>query len=128
MITITEEMRVKAVIDPVDGRKGIDGLSQVCRAVLKTDPMSGTIFVFRNRSARTIRLLMFDGQGFWLAMKRLSRGKFLHWPRSSTDEAGAWLLAHQFRALIWGGDPATGWVAPLWRPVTVTGAGELRPS
>jgi len=71
MISITPQMRVKAVIDPVDGRKGIDGLSQVCRAVLKTDPRSGTIFLFRNRNARTIRLLMYDGQGFWLAMNYL---------------------------------------------------------
>jgi transposase len=126
MISITPEMRVKAVLDPVDGRKGIDGLSQVCRAVLKTDPRSGTIFLFRNRSAKTIRLLMFDGSGFWLAMKRLSQGTFRHWPSSPTDEAGAWLCAHEFRALIFGGNPATGWIPPMWRPVPL--AGELRPS
>jgi len=126
MISITPQMRVKAVIDPVDGRKGIDGLSQVCRAVLKTDPRSGTIFLFRNRNARTIRLLMYDGQGFWLAMKRLSQGTFRHWPTSPTDGTGAWLCAQQFRALIWGGNPATGWVAPLWQPVPL--GEELRPS
>jgi transposase len=117
MISITPEMRVKAVVDPVDGRKGIDGLSQVCRAVLKTDPRSGTIFLFRNHNAKTIRLLMYDGQGFWLAMKRLSQGTFRHWPTSPTDEAGAWLCAHEFRALLWGGNPTTGWIAPMWRPV-----------
>ncbi len=126
MIAITPQMRVMVAIDPVDGRKGIDGLSQVCRSVLKMSPMSGTIFAFRNRSAKSIRLLMYDGQGFWLAVKRLSKNKFSHWPRSPTDEAGAWLLAHQFRALIFGGDPATGWVAPMWRPIPLEG--ELRPS
>src|SRR5690606_5523074 len=97
MIEITPHSRVLAAIDPVDGRKGIDGLAQVCRSVLKSNPMSGTIFAFRNRNARTLRLLMYDGQGFWLAMKRLSRGRFVHWPRSATDAAGATLLAHQFR-------------------------------
>jgi transposase len=126
MITITPEMRVKAVLDPVDGRKGIDGLSQVCRAVLKTDPRSGTIFLFRNRSAKTIRLLMFDGSGFWLAMKRLSQGTFRHWPSSPADEAGAWLCAHEFRALIFGGNPSTGWIPPMWRPVPFEG--EPRPN
>src|SRR5688572_2596776 len=126
MISITEEMRVKAVIDQVDGRKGIDGLSQVCRAVRKTDPRSGTIFLFRNRSAKTIRLLMYDGRGFWLAMYRLSQGTFRHWPASPTDEAGAWLCAQEFRALLFGGDPATGWAPPVWQRVTLDG--QLRPS
>jgi transposase len=126
MIEITPHTRVLAAIDSVDGRKGIDGLSQVCRSVLKSNPMSGTIFAFRNRNRRAIKLLMYDGQGFWLAMKRLSQGKFLHWPSSPTDEAGAMLLAHQFRALLFGGDHTTGWVAPMWRRVPLES--ELRAS
>ena len=65
MIQITPQMRVLVAIEPVDFRRGIDGLSQVCRAVLSVDPLSGTVFVFRSRSAKAMRrTTIFDGAVF----------------------------------------------------------------
>ena len=52
MIQITPQMRVLVAIEPVDFRRGIDGLSQVCRAVLSESPLDGTMFVFRSRSGQ----------------------------------------------------------------------------
>ena len=49
MIQLTPQMRLLVALKPVDFRRGIDGLSQVCREVLAADPFSGTVFVFRNR-------------------------------------------------------------------------------
>ena len=49
LIQITPQMRVLVAIEPVDFRKGIDGLARLCRDQLKSDPYSGTVFVFRNR-------------------------------------------------------------------------------
>ena len=72
MIQITAQMRVLAAIEPVDGRKGIDSLAQLCQDKLAEDPFSGCVFVFRSRSGTAIRLLSYDGQGYWLAQKRLS--------------------------------------------------------
>ena len=118
MIQITPQMRVLVAIDPVDFRRGIDGLSQVCRAVLSEDPMTGTMFVFRSRAAKSIKLLVYDGQGFWLATKRLSQGKFRYWP-ASPEGATAPLLAHEFHTLIWGGNPSLAEAAPLWRRVSL---------
>lgn len=67
MIQITPQMRVLVAVEPADFRKGIDGLAQLCRAALKNDPFSGTVFVFRNRRRTAIKVLIFDGQGFsWL--------------------------------------------------------------
>ena len=83
MIQITPQMRVLVAVEPVDFRRGIDGLSQVCRAALSADPMDGTMFVFRSRSAKSLKLLVYDGQGFWLAQKRLSQGCFRHWPTAA---------------------------------------------
>ena len=60
MIQITPQMRVLVAIEPVDFRRGIDGLSQVCRAVLSESPLDGTMFVFRSRSAKAIKLLVYD--------------------------------------------------------------------
>ena len=83
MIQITAQMRVLVAIEPVDGRKGIDALAQLCQEKLAEDPFSGCVFVFRSRSGAAIRLLSYDGQGYWLAQKRLSKGRFVWWPESS---------------------------------------------
>ena len=76
MIHITAQMRVLVAIEPVDGRKGIDSLVRVCQGQLCEDPMTGCVFVFRSRRGTSIRLLSYDGQGYWLAQKRLSKGRF----------------------------------------------------
>ena len=80
MIQITPHLRILVAVDAVDGRKGIDSLAQLCREKLNSDPFSGCLFIFRNRSARAIRILAYDGQGFWLSTKRLSKGRFRWWP------------------------------------------------
>ena len=54
-------------IEPVDGRKGIDSLPRLCQEKLAEDPFSGGVFVFRSRRETSIRLLIYDGQGYWLA-------------------------------------------------------------
>ena len=129
MIQITPQMRLLVAIDPVDFRCGIDGLGQVCRAVLSEDPMTGTMFVFRSRAAKSIKLLCYDGQGFWLCQKRLSAGKFRHWPaaQDGANPATRLLLAHEFHALIWGGNPSLAHAAPMWRRIPVDPPG-ARPS
>ncbi|MGH8291669.1 MAG: IS66 family insertion sequence element accessory protein TnpB [Steroidobacteraceae bacterium] len=126
MIQITPQMRVLVAIEPVDFRRGIDGLSQVCRAVLSADPLSGTVFVFRSRSAKAIKLLVYDGQGFWLAQKRMSAGRFRHWP-TATDAVSRRLAAHEFTALIWGADPQRAQAAPMWRRIDFDPSGTQAP-
>jgi len=71
--------------------------------------------VFRNRRGTAIKCLVYDSQGFWLAQKRLSRGRFRWWPTSGA--AAATLEAHQLQRLIVGGDPAAPDAAPVWRRV-----------
>lgn len=72
MIQLTPQMRILLAVEPTDFRRGIDGLARVCREALKTDPLSGTVFVFRNRSAKALKILLYDGQGFWLFQNHLS--------------------------------------------------------
>ena len=102
MIDITPETPVKAGIKPADFRSGIDGLSRLCRSILSSNPRDGGVYVFRNRSAQSIKLLTYDGRGFWLCQYRLSSGKFSRWPTSSSDSATATLLAQELRTLLWG--------------------------
>jgi len=77
MIQVTPQMRILVAIEPVDFRKGIDGLARLCQEVLEQDPFRGWVFVFRNRRATAVKVLAYDGQGFWLCQKRLSRGIIL---------------------------------------------------
>ena len=116
MIQITPQMKILVAIEPADFRKGIDGLSQLCKETLGQDPFSGCVFVFRNRRATALKALIYDGQGFWLCHKRLSDGKFHWWPASST-EAAKTLAAHQLQVLFSAGNPAGTAAAPDWRPV-----------
>lgn len=116
MIQATPQMRILVAVAPVDFRRGIDGLARVCREQLLTDPFSGCLVVFRNRRATAIKVLVYDGQGFWLCLKRLSRGRFRFWP-DRADAPSSRLDAHEFQVLLAAGNPATAQAAPPWRRV-----------
>lgn len=114
-------MRILVAVEPADFRKGIDGLARLCREELSSDPFEGAVFVFRNRKATMIRILCYDGSGFWLCHKRLSTGRFRHWPRGHGEGARSLTVA-EVQLLISGGDPAAaGSVAEPWRPLKAVG-------
>lgn len=116
MIAITPQMRVLVCLEPADFRRGIDGMARLCRETLREEPFSGTVYVFRNRRGTAIKLLVYDGQGFWLCHKRLSQGRFVRWPTHGRH-GGAVLEAHELQVLVFGGDPAAAQGAPFWRRV-----------
>ena len=113
MIQITPHIRIYLCIPAIDFRKGIDGLAGVCRNVLEQDPFCGSMFVFRNKRKTAIKILLYDGQGFWLFMKRLSKGRFKWWPghheglcdSENGDVLTLPLTAPELHLLIWNGDP-----------------------
>lgn len=117
MIQITPQMRILVAIDSFDFRNGIDGLARICKERLKADPFSGWLFVFRNRRRTAIKILVYDGQGYWLMQKRLSAGRFRYWPDSSA-ETSKHLEAHELQVLLAGGNPASAQAAPAWRSVS----------
>ena len=116
MIALTPQMRVMVAKEAIDFRRGIDGLARVCRDLLKADPFSGTVFVFRNRGATAIKLLVYDGQGFWLCHKRLSHGRFQHWP-SGLEDSNI-LLAQELQVLLCAGNPGGAGIPAPWRAVS----------
>lgn len=117
MIQVTPQMRVLVAVQPVDFRRGIDGLASVCRSILGSDPFTGTVFVFRNRRGNAVKILVYDGQGFWLCYKRLSTGRFRYWP-TSMDEPVTAIQAHQLQVLLRAGNPQIAMGTEQWRSVT----------
>jgi transposase len=115
LIQITPQLRILVAIDAIDGRKGIDSLAQLCRERLDADPFSGCLFIFRSRRGTAIKLLAYDGQGFWLATKRLSKGRFKWWPTGS--EPSRILRAHQAQLLLAAANPDAE-APPVWRQVS----------
>jgi transposase len=114
MIQVAPQMRILVAVEAIDGRKGIDSLAQLCREKLQSDPFSGCLFVFRSRRGTSIKLLAYDGQGFWMAQKRLSQGRFVWWP--SGEKPAQTLEAHQVQLLLAAGNPEVE-AAPMWRRV-----------
>jgi transposase len=115
MIQVTAQMRILVAVEPADFRKGIDGLARVCREALHCDPFSGCVFVFCNKSRKAVKILVYDGQGFWLCQKRLSKGRFPWWPQSSA--ASRAFQAHELTVLLSGGNPAAARGVAPWRRV-----------
>lgn len=82
MILLSAQSKILLAPSPQDFRKGIDGFAALCRHQLDQDPRNGVFFVFINRSKTMIRLLAYDNNGFWLMTKRLSKGRYHHWPQA----------------------------------------------
>lgn len=114
MIQLAPQMRILVAVEPADFRKGIDGLAKLAREELGRDPFSGSVFVFRNRRGTAVKILVYDGQGFWLCQKRLSQGRFQFWPTGKTARG---LEAHELQVLLYGGDYESAHASPPWRRV-----------
>jgi transposase len=118
VIQVTPQMRILVAVEPADFRKGIDGLARLAREALSSDPFSGSVIVFRNRRATAVKLLVYDGQGFWLCHKRLSTGRFRFWPDDRGARSSAKLEAHELAVLLSAGDYSASSGAPQWRRVS----------
>ena len=118
MIQFTAHMRILVATNPLDMRKGIDGVAATCQQVLQENPMSGAVFLFISRSRKHVRILTYDGQGYWLCTKRLSSGRFPYWPKSGEEQV--WLKelqACEALVLLHAGDPRQMRVLSPWRKI-----------
>ena len=104
MIQLTPQSKILLATEPIDFRKGIDGIASICANEFKKDPSSGTLFVFINKSKTQVRILLYDGSGFWLMSKRLSQGKYPWWPKNSDEKINS-LCSKRLTLLLWGQNP-----------------------
>lgn len=113
MLSFAPQTTIYVIHNAIDFRNGIEGIGAICRNILKLDPVMGAVFVFRNKPTNALKLLFYDGQGFWLCHKRLSKSRFKHWPDEekpmSTFDATALLV------LLNNGDPTSKKLSLPWK-------------
>jgi transposase len=97
MIAPNGQLRVFMAMQPVDFRKGMDGLALAVQEVFGLDPFSGAAFVFRSKRADRVKILVWDRTGLVLVHKRLEGAKFV-WPR--VQDGVMTLSPAQFSALF----------------------------
>lgn len=109
MIQITPQHHLFIQVAAIDFRKGIDSLIGFCRAKLQQNPYSGTVFAFRNHKGTAVKLLTYDGTGFWLMQKRFSQGTLRFWPKNINEP----ICATSLMVILNQGQP--GIMQPAWR-------------
>lgn len=114
MIQLVPQLRILLACQPVDFRSGIDGLAALCKRELAEDPFSGALFVFRNRRGTALKLICYDGVGFWLVTRRFSQGRLRWWPQAQDTPLHP-LGAQQLSVLLYQGLPDQAEFAPPWR-------------
>lgn len=113
MLQITPQHRLLLAIEPQDFRKGIDSLKAICKQALLLDPFSGTLFIFANRAKTSVKILVYDGNGFWLCQKRFSKGKLAWWPTHKQKTYS--ISSAKLQILLAQGDPRLTAVPDDWR-------------
>lgn len=116
MLSLPSTVRVYVATQPVDGRKGIDGLAALVRSGLGYDPLSGALFVFFSRRFDRARVLYFSHNGYWLLSKRLERGRFaLPWDTTEGLSARS-IESAQLALILEGIDLRDARHRPRWVP------------
>lgn len=123
MLQITPQHRLLLATAPADFRRGLDGLAAICRLTLQNDPFSGAIFAFRNRAGTSIKLLVYDGTGFWLCQKRFSKGRLAWWP-SSRDTAVE-IRATELLLILAQANPMVASIPEDWRRLPTSRGREI---
>ncbi len=99
MLTITPSIRIYICLRPADMRKSLDGLSAIVAGELGEEPLSGHLFLFRNRRGDRLKVLYWDRNGYALWYKRLEKGRF-SFPRTTSGKIA--IDASTFQLLIGG--------------------------
>jgi transposase len=120
MFLLSPQTKVFLAKDATDMRKSFRGLSAITEATLEQDPASGHLFVFVNRRRDMLKILHWDGSGFWIWYRQLEQGTF-QLPRSSAaDESGLELTPSQLSMILDGIDLSSARHRMRYRPMAIT--------
>jgi len=116
VILLPQSVRIYVATAPVNLRKSFEGLSNEVRTVLAADPISGHVFLFLNRRATHVKLLLWTRGGYTIVHKRLERGRFTFPKRVTAGTARVEIDAHELAMLLEGLEASTTRAAARWSP------------
>jgi transposase len=116
MISFPANTDIFVVHTPVSFACGIDGMARYCRVILQKEPLSRAYFIFINKSKIQLRVLWFDGQGFLLCTKRLSKGHFKYWPLDK-EKCSSQFPFFGAQTLFSGGDFLSAKSGKIWKKI-----------
>lgn len=102
MLNFGGHLKVYLALEPYDMRKSFDGLQAVVAQELRSDPLSGALFLFSNRRRNLLKILVWDGNGWWVLAKRLEVGTY-RWPKSARATDGKIALTPRALAMLTDG-------------------------
>lgn len=114
MLTLGPGVRVYVAPGPTDMRKSFTGLTAATQLVLEEDPLSGHLFAFCNRRRNLLKILFWDGTGFWLLAKRLAKGTF-SWPAAEPGQRHVTLRPDELLCILGGLDLGSASRRSWWR-------------
>lgn len=103
MLNIPGQVKIFLAVEAADMRQGFDRLAARVSQTLQADPLSGHLFVFRNRRADRLKLLYWDGDGYAIWYKRLEAGTF-RFPAAGKDQSSVTISAADWAMLLDGVD------------------------
>jgi len=115
VLTLPASVRIYVAAEPIDLRRGFDGLAAAVRTVLHQDPLSGHLFVFFGRRRDLAKILVWTRGGYWLLNRRLEQGRF-RLPTVAEDASHAELDPVDLQLLLEGIDLAGARRQPVWKP------------
>lgn len=102
MLTVPRQVKIFVALEPTDMRRGFPGLSGEVQTILKQDPLSGHLFLFRNRRRDRVKILFWDGDGYVIYYKQLARGTFEFPAPGDSDSPLASIRASELSMLLDG--------------------------
>lgn len=117
MLSLPASVKIFVASEPVDLRKGFDGLSAATRNVIRQDPLSGHLFVFINRRRNRCKVLVWEDSGFLLLYKRLERGRFMLPRRPQEGSGHIQVEASELSNILAGIELAGARRRPRWKPL-----------
>lgn len=115
MLTLPSAVRIFVAAEPVDLRRGFDGLAAATRSVMREEPESGHLFVFLNRRRNRIKLLVWDRTGYLIVYKRLEAGTFAQAVAPTPGHRHIEMDAGELALLLEGVDLRGAVYRPRWR-------------
>ena len=115
MLIISPKHKVYLAVEPIDFRKGINGIRTLCQNQIRLNPLSGHYFVFRNKSKKSIKVFYYDSRACCLHQQILSDGVFDFWPKS--DSKIIRLTPAQMQVLMQNGNPELNVEGEKWRNI-----------